>query len=362
MFIRERLPVLPRTALVVLLCALFSCAVTAAVSQDQEQKADTPEIEDPEKRWNSLPDEKKKELLRVYRRFKSLTPEERERLCERYHKLQVIRDTLTDRHQGHNGGTPDNGEGRRNDRNIKQYLEQCKERVKKRFRISHTDVGKQRKAGIKQLRDRLGTANMKHLDGFLMQLAKSGLITSAEAEKITSLSSKEKKSKVFELMKMRNLRHMEGVLPSDEVERFREMEPWKFHRRMRREQDRFGMVRPMDRLFALKPEQNDAIEQIPEGSERQKAKEKFFESNLRSRLQSLGVKSSTVEEVLSLPPDKRQRLLLKVLQLLKKTGHPLPPELRQKGSGKEAPHHGPPPPPPLQSTPTRRNGKRDRIR
>lgn len=273
--------------------------------------------EDPIDVWKRLPEAKKKELIDRYRYFKSLPEEEKGNLKERHRKLKVIRDSL------------DAGEdtpGQEQNRRVKKMFREREDSLRKLMKIPPGEPLDKQMGGLKK---RLERMNHEQFDKFLDKLVKEELLKERDAKRIRSLPEKERKKKAFELGKKRFLKEMKGLIPEHEEESLQEMEPWKFHRMMRGQRERMGMAGPAGRLSVLTPEQKKTLETVPEGPERRRMSERFFDENLRNRLEKMGVDRETTDSVLAMSQPERRRWIMEKLKSFKDHPEQISPEIEE---------------------------------
>lgn len=283
--------------------------------------------EDPIDAWKRLPEEKKRELLDRYHYFKSLPEEERGKLRERHRKLKLVRASMD---------AGEDAPGQERNRRVERMIREREEKLRKLLNIPQNDpLGKH----MDSLKKKLGRMNQEQFDRFLDQLVKEGLLKEREAGRIRSLPEKERKKKAFELGKKRYLKEMQGLIPEQEEASLEAMEPWMFHQKMRRERERMGMPGPPGRLIQLTPEQKEALETMSEGPERRREMERFFDENLRSRLEMMGVARETVDQVLAMTHPERRRWIMQKLRWFKDHPENVPPEIRKYLESKSQERH-----------------------
>jgi hypothetical protein len=314
----------------VVLASLAAFPAGAAVEADQSLAPQISSDEDPQKKWDRLSREEKKDLIRKYELFKSLPESERKELRERHRKLNALRESLDDMDRGSFDGPPSHDPREREwHSRIRKFLKERLESAKKHLNASGADNGRDRLERIRKFRKKLEHLNHERMDGFLKKVVEEGIISIEEAEKLKAVPHHERKEKLFSLDQERLMQEMKGLLPPGEEDHLKRMEPWRFHRRMQAEQDQWGMVKPASRFGALTPEQEETLKNLPHGPERFRVMRQFIEENLRSRLQRLGVDRETLDKVFSMPPHERQRWIMKKIRSLKEKSGNLPPELRE---------------------------------
>ncbi|MBU0755405.1 MAG: hypothetical protein KJ645_09710 [Planctomycetes bacterium] len=294
------------------------------IEADQQQEPE----ENPQEKWDRLSENEKKEVLEKYAFFKSLPESERHLLKERHKKLQAIREGLDD----FDMLTPedryprDHGKESTYER-IKRFLKKRLDKVKMQLKFTFKGEAHDRLEEIRRMREELENLNQQQMDPFLEKMVEEGVIEPGEVEPIKACPRHERRERLFSLDQRRRMRELEGFIPSHEEERLREMEPWRFHQRMHTDREPWSLYKPVVRLGALTREQKDAVHRLPYGPDRKKVIEGFVESNLRERLEKMGVKPELLDKAFEMSQEERQEWIFNKLNTLKEKGIRLPPDI-----------------------------------
>lgn len=282
---------------------------------------------DPRKRWEQFSEQEKKEIRKKYEYFKSLSKEERKELRKRHRNFKKIKESLS---ESENNGPrpPRHSEGDLYGR-IRDFLNERQDELAQE--LPHLREGDDNDRGrrAKRMRKHLEDQNFKQMHSFLDRLVKEGVITPDEAGKIKSMPRDEKMDKLFRLGKDLRLLDMEGWLPPEEEKKWRKMEPYHFHRKMRHERERGQFRPPREGLGRLTPEQKELLDGMPPSREKREQMRRFMDENIRHRLEQAGVEQEQIDRLLSLPPHERGNEVRKKLKSLEEQGKTIPPEIRR---------------------------------
>ncbi len=306
-------------------------------------------------RWERLSEREREKFKKRFEYFRKLSPEEQVLLKARHEELVRLRDRIVAENKEKLGNlTPDEK---------KRFVERkVRKEIRKREKawLREGNGPGHDKERLRRARKEFEAKNRKQAEAILRKLVKDGVITRDEMRRIMSLPHRDKVFSVLDLERKRFLNAMQPCLPPDELKRFRDMPPHRFHGELFRQKREKGLFGPFARLCELTPEQRVEIDALPDEAEREKKKRHFFNHNFRSRLRAMGVKEAMIKELAVMPLRRRLERTMKLL--LEIPPDKVLPGLRdilKKGPPPRGPkqHHGkkrPPRRPPPQSPPKHR--------
>lgn len=329
---KNKMPMLLLGAIFVLCFSSVSLGSgVMALYQDPDQKQDF------QQRWNKLSPEEKKELLNKYKKYKDMPEAEKKVLKNRHKKLKEIRDSIQTKVKVNDP----RARKAALDRKVKEHLKGKARELWKHFDFKGTENSNRM---VQKIRKRIQELNHKNIDSFLKDLVKQGELSLEEGNKILKLSPHKKRQKVFYLLKKHLLKTMEGLLSDEEMKELKNLDPFKFHNRMRGKKKQWGMLPPARGLTELTEDQEKRLKKMKDAQEKQKTREGFFKANLKARLVKAGVDPEKVDKILKMSHRDRQAAIMNLLRKFKKEGK-APFFKRQRSNPKEKrgrPKHRPP--------------------